>query len=377
MGRIACMSAAVAAAILLVLATPASATHVQCGDTLTSDTTLDSDLVDCHPIGVQVIGPDITLDLNGHTIDGQRAGYGVWSFRDGFDIKNGTVREFALGVVFDGNLETSGHQVTGTAIADTDIALDASNTNGIVLAGNLITSFRFFGIRLTGDEALVAGNLFEGDGAALITGPFGGNDDNVVTGNHFVGPRTGGGGLNGDRNLVSANVLQGVSGGFAVTGTGNLVTLNTATGTGGVGLSSSVGANEITQNDVTGFGLGIVAGGDGVAVTENNVTEAGTGILVDQGAGAEVSRNLVRATTGDGIFISAATADVLVSRNDASRSRTDDGIDVESPATTITRNRAYRNRDLGIEAVAGVTDGGGNKARGNGNRLQCTGVRCR
>ena len=31
---------------------------------------------------------------------------------------------------------------------------------------------------------------------------------------------------------------------------------------------------------------------------------------------------------------------------------------------------------LGIEAVAGVTDGGGNKAAGNGNPLQCTNVRC-
>jgi hypothetical protein len=32
--------------------------------------------------------------------------------------------------------------------------------------------------------------------------------------------------------------------------------------------------------------------------------------------------------------------------------------------------------DLGIEAVAGVTDGGGNKVSGNGNPLQCTNVFC-
>jgi hypothetical protein len=54
----------------------------------------------------------------------------------------------------------------------------------------------------------------------------------------------------------------------------------------------------------------------------------------------------------------------------------DDGIDVESPATTITANLANDNTDLGIEAVAGVTDGGGNRASGNGNPAQCVGVRC-
>jgi hypothetical protein len=49
---------------------------------------------------------------------------------------------------------------------------------------------------------------------------------------------------------------------------------------------------------------------------------------------------------------------------------------VDSVATTLTRNRAFRNHDLGIEAVPGVTDGGGNKAAGNGNPLQCTNVFC-
>ena len=36
----------------------------------------------------------------------------------------------------------------------------------------------------------------------------------------------------------------------------------------------------------------------------------------------------------------------------------DDGIDVDSPTTTLTRNLGLRNGDLGIEAVPGVTDGG-------------------
>ena len=46
-------------------------------------------------------------------------------------------------------------------------------------------------------------------------------------------------------------------------------------------------------------------------------------------------------------------------------------------STTLTQNTANANRDVGIEAVPRVTDGGGNKASGNGNQLQCTNVICK
>jgi hypothetical protein len=55
----------------------------------------------------------------------------------------------------------------------------------------------------------------------------------------------------------------------------------------------------------------------------------------------------------------------------------DDGFDVRSPTAKLTGNRAVRNADLGIEAVRGVTDGGGNIARGNGDPRQCVNVACR
>jgi len=46
-------------------------------------------------------------------------------------------------------------------------------------------------------------------------------------------------------------------------------------------------------------------------------------------------------------------------------------------SVVLTRNTANDNGDFGIEAVLGVTDGGGNKASGNGNPLQCLNVFCR
>ena len=65
-----------------------------------------------------------------------------------------------------------------------------------------------------------------------------------------------------------------------------------------------------------------------------------------------------------------------VERNLAADSKFD-GIIVENPDTTVTANTANDNGELGIEAVPGVVDGGGNRARGNGDPRQCVGVTCR
>jgi hypothetical protein len=77
----------------------------------------------------------------------------------------------------------------------------------------------------------------------------------------------------------------------------------------------------------------------------------------------------------DGIRVEPAATGTLLRANIATRNG-DDGIDVDSPATSVTANVANDNVDLGIEAVTGVTDGGGNRARGNGNPAQCVGVAC-
>jgi hypothetical protein len=101
-------------------------------------------------------------------------------------------------------------------------------------------------------------------------------------------------------------------------------------------------------------GGGIVIAGDRFTVTGNVVSE------ID---------------FTDGIRVEAQAVGTVLRANVATRNR-DDGIDVNNPATTVTANVANDNTDLGIEAVAGVTDGGGNRARGNGNPAQCVGVVC-
>ena len=44
--------------------------HVSCGEVITVDTKLANDVVDCPRHGLIVGAAGITLDLNGHTIDG-------------------------------------------------------------------------------------------------------------------------------------------------------------------------------------------------------------------------------------------------------------------------------------------------------------------
>ena len=94
-----------------------------------------------------------------------------------------------------------------------------------------------------------------------------------------------------------------------------------------------------------------------------------------------VERNTAIANQNDGIFVQGDATGTRVRRNVANENGLDplnlqDGIEVASPTTTIVRNSANENGDLGIRAVVGVTDGGGNTASGNGNAAECLTVVC-
>ena len=92
-----------------------------------------------------------------------------------------------------------------------------------------------------------------------------------------------------------------------------------------------------------------------------------------------VRDNLVRGATVNGVGVATEgdgpVTGTLLQRNVAIGAGAD-GFDVGSAATTLTANAALRTGALGIEAHAGVIDGGHNVARGNGNPPQCVGVVC-
>src|SRR5215218_4824811 len=96
---------------LAISAGQASGSYVSCGAVLTADTKLDSDLVDCPNNGIVIGADNITLDLNGHTVDGdgeltdaceedEPCDVGVPNNgHTGVTIEGGSVREFRAGVV--------------------------------------------------------------------------------------------------------------------------------------------------------------------------------------------------------------------------------------------------------------------------------------
>lgn len=105
------LAVAIVMAASVFLATPgtADAGHVTCGQVITTDTTLDSDVGPCNGTDGIVVGANgITLDLNGHSVigdpnlDGEGAVGIVLQNRESVTVTSsqagGTVRDFDAGV---------------------------------------------------------------------------------------------------------------------------------------------------------------------------------------------------------------------------------------------------------------------------------------
>ncbi len=141
--------------------------------------------------------------------------------------------------------------------------------------------------------------------------------------------------------------------------------------------------NVITRNHVSrgGNGIAVAMGHDNliahnvVARTDIGISLGVTGAGPLSGARSMVRRNLVRDSRKDGYFVRNKDRHSRLMGNVATGSG-DDGFDIESRSARLTRNRAVDNGDLGIEAVFGVNDGGGNRARHNGDPRQCTHIVC-
>jgi parallel beta-helix repeat protein len=361
--------AASLATFLALSPAQAFAAHVRCGDVITEDTKLDSDLLNCPGDGV-VIGADhLTLDLNAHTVDGDRTGTdddGVDNTR-GFDdvvIKNGVIREFASTAVFLFDVRRA--EVSRLKV--------------------LSTSFGIFGI-LT-ERSRIEGNFAARNGRGISLQNC---RHNLVEGNTLVG-NAGAIVMPADchKNRISENLVRNYDEGIALySSNGNRVENNVVVDdesssfrfiVWGVGLLSS-NDNRVVGNSISstnGRRSGIdVAAGDRNRIERNQIDGHDAGILLrDRADRNRLRDNSALENVADGIHVAEDLDGNLVSGNLAIRNG-DDGIDVESAGTTLRGNTANDNGDLGIEAVPGVTDGGGNGAGGNGNPAQCTNVRCR
>ncbi len=452
--RRAAIAACAAAGFLALTSAPAPAHGVRCGDTVKRDTTLRGSLTNCPGDGLVIGADDITLDLNGYTIDGDKTGApdcdltatGVSNpaGHDGVTIENGTVREFGEGIGggFGRSLlrnltvrDNRGHAIGIGAFAPDNVDDNRITSNHIAHNG-------CGGINVTGTNNIrIADNRLDDDGIDLI-----GVNYSVVEHNSSSGNFDGAGifGFDAKHNRIERNAVSNSQDGiFLYFSSDNRVSENSSwanyfggiglkassrnwisdnstwANPAGIGLEADVGledrsnANTVRGNRSVRDGIGVlVLASDANQIVGNRAVEAlehppgfplpgGFGIAVDGGsdnvmaantiegaekdgirllatsdwggvaAGNVLRGNVVRDAGGDGVLVDASAAGSLLEGNLALWSA-GDGFDIAGPAT-LTRNRALRNANLGIKAGPGVTDGGGNRARGNGDPAQCTG----
>jgi parallel beta-helix repeat protein len=350
----------------------ASAAPVSCGDTITADTTLHQNLVNCPNNGIVIGANGVTLNLNGHLVDGdgtpasgcdsetEFCDVGVVNDgHDGVTVKQGSVREFLYGV-FVGR-------------ARHNRVLGISSSKNLFFGFVVAESARSLVRRSSGSNNVAP----EGDGMILFR-------------SHHIRIR---------RNAFRRNPGPGI---HVVDSTHNLIKRNRLSRN-GPGILMEADHNRVRRNRLT-RGAGILVGpGSRNVIARNRVSRAVDSLAIEKGRGNLVARNIVVRARGAGIrlglrhpFIGGAHN--VVRRNRVKRSGDDgflvkkdhrsllkrnvalgagdDGFDVESRSTKLRGNRAARNGDLGIEAVPGVIDRGGNRARGNGDPRQCTNVAC-
>ena len=378
--RTTAMIALIAGGLLALSPGRALASHVSCGDTITTDTRLDSDLIDCPLWGIRIGADHITLDLAGHTIAQApnlvepRGGIVDRVGHDGVTIKNGTVRGFDTGVFL---INATNNRLRRLTVTGNDY-------DGIDLLqseGNQVENNRVYGNGLETEQQrdphvsvkpqrdprqLPHGQRRCRAGSPRVQRQPGGTERDR--------PKHG-----GDRHRPlrpqpvrpQPRVRQRrsrSSSPAAITRSPTTTSSAQSAAPKAAGSGSRSKADRATSSRAT-RSVGRSEMASGSPHSSPSCPTIDTIVRDNHVSNAAVDAFSV-ATEGEG-----TVGQTLFRRNTAIASG-DDGFDVRSPASKLTSNLAVRNGDLGIDAVAGVVDGGHNRAFANGNPLQCIHIAC-
>jgi parallel beta-helix repeat protein len=370
----------------------AAVTAVSCGDTLKASVRLGNDLVNCPNSGLVVGASNITVDLNGHTINGRNEASGIDVQKHAnVTIENGAITDFYYAGV---NVSDS----RGVVLRKLTVSkIGAGCKQGDVCAGiflmqaartkisdssvsNDVQAFQVNGIDVySSPGTLVQRSRFDrnaGHGIAVFQSPNSRFVGNGLERNRLIGLHVNSG---SDSTLVTGNRARGNrTAGIAVGASSNLrVFDNTVSSNGEVGLLLFDLRGSVARgNRASGNPNGIVLYGGQAGVAGFGGKH---GAMHNQLVGNTTTKNtragiLVRGDGGKDV-----AEDNLLSANVASSNGRDGGIVIEGSATgnKLRGNTANGNRGRGITAIRGTIDAGGNRAHGNRRSPQCVGVACR
>ncbi|MDP8929368.1 MAG: right-handed parallel beta-helix repeat-containing protein [Actinomycetota bacterium] len=287
------------------LAGTAGAGHVTCGQTITQNTTLDSDVGPCPGDGVVVTASNITLDLNGHRIfaangPGDNAGVRLIQV-SGVTVQNGTVEGFDAGVAIMGG---SGNTVQNMTLQDNindflgrpcdlgdGVAILNSHDNRI-LDNRVVHNGPFGGISVIedSDRNLISGNVVLNHNVRS-TGPSGCGNRNQDEGIRIEGPGA-------NDNIVENNLVEG-------------------SGLAGIGLHGYV-CTTARGDEIEDPNSGTIVRRNTVQNNEQegiSFLQQGPATVVCPSWGNTIERNISSNNGGDGIFVAANSHDNVISHN--------------------------------------------------------------
>jgi len=141
--------------IFLFLLLLPTALAVDCGDTITTPVTLDTNL-NCPDAALTL---EADLDCNQFSISGNNLGSGLTVNKDNININNCIIENFENGILIEGFTAT----ITENTIANNNIGVYAANAE-VTITNNNIQDNPFFGIYALNAEGIFAPNTFNNNG---------------------------------------------------------------------------------------------------------------------------------------------------------------------------------------------------------------------
>ncbi len=255
--------------------------HISCGSTITSDTVLDSDLLNCPSTGVIIGANNIELDCQNHNVIGMRAfstsGILVEN-RQNITVKNCLIQNFTFGINF--NSITFSQIINSKTINNVEAGIQlVSSINNTLENNNATQNNNGFSLRESSSNNTLRSNFAKNNGRGYYLSSsslnFLGSNLAINNGNGFViessnvtlidniGNNNGAGfQIEGHFNFLKNNSASQNSRGFGGRGSFNFFTNNLAVNNDPFGFSYSQAFNNTffnntaNNNSWTGFDIG-------------------------------------------------------------------------------------------------------------------------